>query len=65
MSNSYGVSITIEVVNGGFILSYPKFGAIGEQETVEIVREVVVSPRKLNQKLKEVIDSVGLVTDNK
>ena len=65
MNNLYGVSITIEVVAGGFILSYPKFVNTGEQETMEMAREVFVSPRKLNQKLKEVIDSVGLVKDDK
>lgn len=65
MNNLYGVSITIEVVAGGFILSYPKFVVNGEQETMEMAREVFVSPRKLNQKLKEVIDSVGLVKDDK
>jgi hypothetical protein len=51
--------ITIKVVTGGFILTYPTF----KGEVVGICTEVIVSPRKLNQKLKEVIDSISLVTD--
>jgi hypothetical protein len=51
--------ITIQVVTGGFILTYPSFkDGVGSLST-----EVIVSPRKLNQKLKEVIDSISLVTD--
>jgi hypothetical protein len=72
--NLYGERISIEVVAGGFILTYPvfvskleKFGieADGVNETVEEAREVFVSPRKLNQKLKDVIASVSLVADDK
>lgn len=65
MNTLYGVSISIEVVTGGFILSYPKFVSNEGTEVIEMAREVFVSPRKLNQKLKEVIDSVGLVKDDK
>jgi hypothetical protein len=72
--NLYGEQITIEVVGGGFILTYPvfttettppRFVADGESTTEVVVqaREVFVSPRKLNQKLKEVIASVSLVAD--
>jgi hypothetical protein len=61
--NLYGEQITIEVVAGGFILSYPTFVGDGDDEHTEVAREVFVSPRKLNQKLKEVIESVSLVTD--
>jgi len=73
--NLYGEQITIEVVAGGFILTYPvfvnelsKFGLEalkGGDETVHTAREVFVSPRKLNQKLKDVIASVSLVADDK
>ena len=73
--NLYGEQITIEVVTGGFILTYPvfvnelsKFGLEtlkGGDETVQAAREVFVSPRKLNQKLKDVIASVSLVADDK
>jgi len=72
-SKLYGESITIEVVAGGFILTYPvfsnelsKFGIEAVNgEIVEKAREVFVSPRKLNQKLKEVIDNVSLVKEEK
>lgn len=59
-SNSYGETLTVEIVSGGFILTYPRPN--GNGDTI-VCREVFTSPRKLNQKLKEVIDSVGLVTD--
>ncbi len=71
--NLYGEQIIIEVVAGGFILTYPvfvseleKFGLeVVNGEKVEMAREVFVSPRKLNQKLKEVIDNVSLVKEEK
>lgn len=54
--------ITIEVVKGGFILTYPhQASKEGDDWTIE--REVFVSSRKLNQKIKEVIDNVGLVQE--
>ena len=59
-SNPYGSSITIEIVTGGFILTYPK---VSENDVVDLCREVFTSPRKLNQKVKEVIDAVGLVSE--
>ena len=59
-SNTYGETLTVEIVSGGFILTYPRPDADGD---AVICREVFTSPRKLNQKLKEVIDAVGLVTD--
>jgi len=61
--NLYGEQITIEVVQGGFILSYPTFVGDGDDEHTETTREVFVSPRKLNQKLKDVIATVSLVKD--
>ena len=60
MNNTYGDSITIEVVVGGFILTYPKVNSLNE---VSLCREVLTSPRKLNQKLKEVIDNISLVSE--
>lgn len=54
--------ITIEVVKGGFILTYPH-QASKESDDWTIEREVFVSSRKLNQKIKEVIDNVGLVQE--
>lgn len=61
--------IQIEVVKGGFILTYPtevpnKFGIAVEKEEWVMAREVFVSPRKLNQKVKEVLDSLSLVKDD-
>lgn len=62
--NVFGESITIEVVAGGFILTYPVISTNDDgSEYSVLAREVFVSPRKLNQKLKEVIDSIGLVAD--
>lgn len=45
--------ITIEVVKGGFILSY------AENNLYE--REVFTSPRKLNSKIKEVLEKLSYV----
>lgn len=56
-------SILIEVVKGGFILTYPVAVTNNGVEEWREAREVFVSPRKLNQKIKEVIDSIGLVRD--
>lgn len=56
-------TIQIEVVKGGFILTYPTQVKEGDSERWETAREVFVSPRKLNQKLKEVIDTISLVGD--
>lgn len=49
--------ISIEVLKGGFVLHYPNIGGMPGND----VREIFVSPRKLNQKLKEVIDQLSLV----
>lgn len=58
--------IQIEVAQGGFILSYPKLEVDDAgSETMNMYREVFVSPRKLNQKLKEVIDSISTVAEEK
>jgi hypothetical protein len=59
--NLYGEQIIIEVVAGGFILQYPVFVGDGDAEHTETAREVFVSPRKLNQKLKDVISTVSLI----
>jgi hypothetical protein len=61
--NEYGMQLTIEVVKGGFILQYPTQVPNASQEEWVTAREVFVSPRKLNQKVKEVIESVSLVKD--
>ena len=51
--------INIEILKGGFILTYPQWDA--EDSYWDEVREVITTQRKLNQKLKEVIAAVGLV----
>ena len=58
----YGEEIRIETVTGGFILSYPVKvkNAKGEDDT-DTKREVYVSPRKLQQRLKEVIGDLSFV----
>lgn len=58
-------NIQIEVVKGGFILTYPvQIKTEDGGELWDIEREVFVSPRKLNNKIKSVIDTIGLVSDN-
>lgn len=59
-TSMYGESLTVEVVTGGFILTYPK---IDDHGSTTQCREVFSSPRKLHQKLKEVIESIGLVSE--
>lgn len=58
--SSYGEQITIEVVKGGFILVYP---VLTDKDGVLTIREIFVSPRKLNQKLKEIIDNLSTVPE--
>lgn len=57
--------ITIEVVTGGFVLTYPS----PEQDPTTCVsynveREVFVSQRKLTQKLKDVLDTLSTTPDD-
>lgn len=59
--SKYGESIVIEIVTGGFIVTYPVIGADGGPS--EAAREVINSPRKLNNRIKEIISSMGLVAD--
>lgn len=51
-------SITVNMVKGGFILNYPTSN--GGQTT-----EVFVSPRKLQQKIKELIEALSYVSEEK
>ena len=57
--------ITIDVVTGGFVMTYPLAVATGQPERVEfqLVTEVFTSQRKLNQKIKDVIAAIGLVSE--
>jgi hypothetical protein len=61
--NTYGESITIEIVAGGFILSYPVKSDAASDSYDNMQREVFASPRKLNKKIQEVIKDIGLVAD--
>ncbi|MEM2159516.1 MAG: hypothetical protein QXN55_01025 [Candidatus Nitrosotenuis sp.] len=64
---NYIIEINIEVVDGGFILSYPDFNKTEEIENKPLRgylydigqrREVCHTRAKLNKKLKEVIDGL-------
>lgn len=70
--NIYNSSITIEVVLGGFVMTYPKKVApkegdaadtdfVAGHERWESVREVFPTQRKLMQRLKEVTEQISLV----
>lgn len=50
-------SITIEVVKGGFVLHYPQLNAGGVY--YDQVREIFTSSRKMNQRIKEVLEAVS------
>ena len=66
-------SITIEIVKGGFLLSYPapdpsanelsKFGITSSQDFI-FAREVFTSQRKMNQKIKEVLNMISTTPDD-
>lgn len=45
------MNVDIEFVKGGFIINYPTV----KNGEIEYNREIVVSPRKLLQKIKEVL----------
>lgn len=57
--DKYGETLTVEIVAGGFILSFP---IIENGVNTGTAREVFSSPRKLQNKIKELIGSLGLVT---
>ena len=63
MKNTYGESIQIEIVAGGFILSYPVKSDASSDCFDGTQREVFTSPRKLNKKIQDVIKALGLVAD--
>lgn len=57
--------ISIEVIKGGFVLSYPRgedtlaqFGLSSSTASFSIQRELFTSERKLTQKLKDVLASL-------
>ena len=63
MKNTYGETITVEIVTGGFILTYPVKLDPASDSFDNNQREVFSSPRKLNKKLQDVIKDIGLVAD--
>lgn len=64
MKSTYGEQLTIEIVTGGFILTYPLVVTVEGHETTEMTREVFSSPRKLQQKIKDVIAQMGTVAED-
>ena len=55
----------VEIVAGGFILTYPVISKSPEgSEYQDTAREVFASPRKLQNKIKELISSLGLVAQD-
>lgn len=64
MKNNYGEQLTIEIVTGGFILTYPVLVTVDGHEATEVCREVFSSPRKLQQKVKDVIAQMGTVAED-
>lgn len=55
---AYNHNIVIEVVKGGFLLHYPIKNAAGG-EYYDQVREIFTSSRKMNQRIKEVLEAVS------
>ncbi len=54
--------ISIEIAKGGFILTYPSSIPTSQDDAnVTVIREVFISQRKLNQKLKEVVEMLSMV----
>lgn len=57
--------ISIEVVNGGFVLTHPLQDGNTDAITGDSYsREVFTSPRKLIQKIKSVLDTVSTIADD-
>lgn len=57
-------AIMIEIVKGGFMLTYPAIDDVSENSEQEHVREVFTSPRKMIQRIKTVLDAVSTVADD-
>lgn len=51
-------SIRIDMVRGGFVVDYP---VLQDDNTLLYVREVFVNYRKLQSRLKEVVESFAMV----
>ena len=62
MGNLYQHSITIEIVEGGYVLSYPSDIGLNSTNTGAMYvqkREVFTSSRKMNQRIKEVLEAIS------
>lgn len=59
-ASKYGETVTIEIMQGGFVLTYPSV----EADCLVTVREVFASPRKLHQKLKSIFEAFDTGTEN-
>lgn len=60
-SKYQGSQISIEALKGGFVMEWSEL----DNTTEEIIyhREIFSSPRKLQQKLKDVISTVSFVSE--
>ena len=59
--DKYGETITIEIVTGGFIVTYP---IVENGVSASTAREVFNSPRKMQKKIKDLVSTLGLVADD-
>ena len=62
MVGSINHHVNIEILQGGFVLNYPEISADGESQMFK--REVFVTQRKLNLKIKEVLKNLSLTPDS-
>lgn len=62
MVGSTNYHVNIEILQGGFVLNYPEISTDGESLTFK--REVFVTQRKLNLKIKEVLKNLSLTPDS-
>jgi len=54
--------VTIEVVEGGFILTYPDYAAnLTQHADVSLKREVVATPSRLHKRFREIVDVLSMV----
>lgn len=58
------IPITIEVVKGGFVLTYPSPSKESSVFNYSMECEVFTSQRKLTQKLKDVLDTLSTTPDD-
>lgn len=59
----FDLTISVEIIKGGFVLHYPTKIA-GEEDSWGMTREVFTSSRKLQHKIRDVLNDVSLVKDD-